>query len=49
MFGLLLGIVILGGGSNVNAMPTMYWDNFTEIYCEDLDPSDTSVRLPTQS
>ena len=48
MFGLLLGIVILGGGSNVNAMPTMYWDNFTEIYCEDLDsstpPSDCQHR-----
>ena len=39
MISLLLGITILGGGANLNAMPVMYWDNYTEIYCEDLDPT----------
>jgi len=39
MFSFLLGVMIIGGGSTVNAMPVMYWDNYTEIYCEDLDPT----------
>ena len=39
MLGMLIGLVILGGGSNINSMPNYYWDNYTEIYCEDLDPT----------
>ena len=39
MLGFVMAITILGGGMNLNSMPIMYWDNYAEIYCEDLDPT----------
>jgi hypothetical protein len=39
MLSFVMAITILGGGMNLNSMPVMYWDNYTEIYCEDLDPT----------
>jgi hypothetical protein len=39
MFHFVVALMILGGGNNVGSMPNYYWDNYSEIYCEDLDPT----------
>jgi len=37
LFGFIMAIMIVGGGVS-SPMPNYYWDNYAEIYCEDLDP-----------